>query len=126
MTNPWHVVRCSYGSEISASSKCEEMGLEIYCPQYQVMWSNHGKLYKRLIPFLATYIFVRFDGEDAVMWHKICDLEGVSSILCGIDPGVVTELEIDHVRCQIGLDGKLVIATQIILARFKPGDRVIY
>lgn len=123
---PWHVLRCTYGTEIAVAGSCEDgLGIEVYCPRYEITWTRRGKRQSKTIPFLGTYVFARFQLDDH-LWHDIHGIDGVIEILGGAMPGAVTEKEIDILRGQIGQDGKLVTGTRIILSRIKPGDRVIF
>lgn len=120
---PWHAVRVAYSTEIDVATEAEKMGYTAYCPRYWVRWVTRGKKYEKLTPYLATYIFVRFDGTDAYAWHDIMNIKSVSHLLGGEVPMIVTEAEMAVLRAMIG-DGDELVVHEIKRKRHEVGETV--
>jgi hypothetical protein len=50
-----------------------------------------GRLVSRAVPWLGFAIFARFDGADAVLWHRIRRSNGIIAIMGGANPSVVPD-----------------------------------
>jgi transcription antitermination factor NusG len=118
----WHVLRCEYGSEVNLATVCAEIeGVRTYCPRYRVAWTRRDRRIERLVPFIATYLFVNFDGTDPYLWHQLRDTTGALGFLGGADPWVVPQVEIDRLRSCVGDDGYLSEEFRELFLRFKVG-----
>ena len=122
---PWHAVRVAYGTEIEVATEATRLGYVAYCPRYWVRWLDRTKRKReKLTPYLATYLFVRFDGTDAYAWHDIMDIDGVSHLLGGEVPMIVNEGEMAVLRAQIG-DGDELVVHEIKRRRHYVGEVVL-
>lgn len=121
----WHVLRCKSHSEVHVHDECQDKGFESYCPRYRVIWTRRGKKIERMIPFIASYVFVKFDGGDPTVWHVMNDLKDVFGILGAEIPWTISEIELAKLRSKVGDDGTLSLMVRDVLRRFKVGDSVL-
>lgn len=117
---PWRVIYCSFRSEISIAEACANRGLEIYCPRYKIVSINRGSRREVLLPFLCSYVFVRFDGDDPVSWHDVMGIRGAIRLL----PGYVFDEEMDSLRNQVGDDGELSYEVKKLFRNINIDDKV--
>lgn len=118
---PWRALQVAPRSEIAvATALTDGLSLVSCCYRYQQIIVNRGKRRSIMVPFIASYVFARFD-HDAEMWHRVMSVNGVTRILVG----VVTEEEIAELRRQVGDEtGVLIYEVRKLFRRVNVGDRI--
>lgn len=97
---------------------------DAYCPRYLARYLVRGRLTERLVPLLATYVLLRFDGADAALWHRLVGLSGALVPLGGSAPFAVPEAQVAALRAFVGDGGPLPVEVGPA-ARFTEGDEVL-
>jgi transcription antitermination factor NusG len=117
---PWRALGIQPRSEIAVSGFISDLDFICYCPSYKMVMVHRGKKRETVVPFIHSYIFVRF-GFDAITWHQMMNIVGVNRILLGR----VAEEEILQLRHQVG-DGTGVLSYEVrkIFRRINVGDRI--
>jgi len=121
MFHPWRAIAVAPRAEIAVATKLDEAKFISCCPRYNLIIVNRGYKREVVVPFVSSYVFARFDGDDAEVWHLIKDINGVTRILVG----QVTEEEIRLLRHQVGDEtGVLSHEVRNILRGFQLGDKM--
>jgi transcription antitermination factor NusG len=120
----WRALWVEAGREVSAAERLAELGVEVFCPRY-LMLPPVGLRFRvrraKLVPFLRSYVFARFDPEDPVAWHRVHDVRGVWRLI----PGIAAGADLARLAAFVGDDGTLSVTGQlyaggVVLA--EPGD----
>lgn len=111
---PWHAIRTTARREFTvALSLSLSLNLEAYCPSYVLSYRSRfsrtgSPVREVVIPYLAGYVFARWDAADPYLWHSVHALSGVVEVLGDPFPAPVPEKDILELRKMIGDDGRLV------------------
>ncbi len=103
---PWHAIICLSGHEQRVYDNLTRGGWQAFWPR----WVKKNLRGAEVIQSLASgYMFVVFDGGDAVTWHAVRDACGVSflSLIGGGEPVPILDAAFDHLRERYaaGVDG---------------------
>jgi transcription antitermination factor NusG len=125
----WRALYCAPSCEISIYDEFVRSGFESFCPRYVLIVPRRGRPaalgeepIKKTIPFLRSYLFARFDPNDAAIWHMVNGIKGIRRII----PGVVLDQEILDIASLIGSDGSLTFDGERYVknVQLSPGDHV--
>ena len=91
----WQVVRSEPGRTVRAREAIARLPYvtEVYAP---VMGGDHRPLF-----WLGSLILVRWDTTDPYTWHEVKHCDGVSHILGGETPMVVSEASLERFKAEI-------------------------
>lgn len=107
---PWHAIRVLPRREFTVADSIDDLGLESYCPRYRLAWTIRNRRREILTPYLFSWLFARWDADDAVLWHAIHSLTGVISFIGGKRPSPIPDIDILRLRERIGDDNRLIEA----------------
>jgi hypothetical protein len=78
----WHVVWTRIGDERRAASDlCCLDGIDGFAPSARASYWRRGRVVSRAIPLIARVAFGRWETDDAVAWHRVRNVIGVTGIL---------------------------------------------
>lgn len=108
-----------------AEKKCEDRlhdrRIDVFLPKYTAIrqWSDRKK--KVVEPLFRNYIFARVDERDRL---RVLQTDGiVRCVTFNGKPAVVSEDEIQSIRCAISGDGEFEVVDYV--PRPKPGSKVV-
>jgi transcription antitermination factor NusG len=88
----WHVVITAPLREVTVA---RELGLfeeiDAFCPARRVLTVLRGVRRCFIFALLPRIVFARWDGVDAVLWHRIRSTSGVTGILGGENPAPLSQ-----------------------------------
>ena len=84
---PWHAVLCFSSLERKVELEIRDFGYETFCPRVKTLERGRGGGKREVLrPLVSGYVFARFDGSDAVLWHRLRDVGGVYGFVGGASP----------------------------------------
>ncbi len=116
----WYVIQTKPTAEDAVCTHLKNANFETFLPKIQVMVRSSGKSVSRTRVLFPSYVFARFDLNQAGLHHMIKYTRGVRKILGDGDmPVPVPDEMIDIIRDRVDEDG--VIEQGLVM---KKGDEV--
>lgn len=107
---PWHAVKTFPNRELAVADRFADLSIDVYCPKFTASWASRGRKVSRILPYLSTYIFARWNAADPHLWHALKAVSGVSGFLGGSVPSPVPDAEIEALRAFVGSGDRLIDA----------------